>query len=83
MVYPCAYPIHTGSLHWNILRTTRALDNQVYVVMASCARPVHTPKMYQTYGHSSVVDPWAKVISDSEHEEDIIYADVDINTVYE
>mmetsp|Transcript_10593 Transcript_10593/g.12055 ORF Transcript_10593/g.12055 Transcript_10593/m.12055 type:complete len:94 (-) Transcript_10593:15-296(-) len=68
-------------MHWDILRKIRALDNQAYFAFASSARPVENLELYQPYGHSSVVDPWGKVIADSEHEETIVYADIDMNEV--
>lgn len=83
LVYPSVFTIPTGEMHWDILRKTRALDNQAYFAFCSAARPVETPELFQVYGHSSVVDPWGKVIADSEHDECIVYADIDISKVDE
>ena len=83
LVFPSAFSITTGSLHWDILRKIRPLDNQAFFAFSSPARPVDDEEMYQAYGHSSVVDPWGKVIADSEHDEEIIVSEVDIAKVYE
>ena len=83
LVYPAAYPIHTGTLHWDVLRKIRALDNQAYFTFCSAARPVDDEEMYQTYGHSSIVDPWGKVIVDCEHDEELLISEIDIATVYD
>lgn len=38
---------------------------------------------YVAWGHSTVVDPWGKVVSTTEHAPDLIYADVDLGVVEE
>mmetsp|Transcript_11834 Transcript_11834/g.13454 ORF Transcript_11834/g.13454 Transcript_11834/m.13454 type:complete len:118 (+) Transcript_11834:565-918(+) len=82
LIFPAAFTKHTGGLHWDILRKGRALDNQAFFAFCSPARP-DDEKRYQPYGHSSVLDPWGKVIADSEHEETIVYSDIDLNLVSE
>ncbi|KAL6075955.1 Omega-amidase nit3 [Balamuthia mandrillaris] len=76
MCYPGAFNMTTGPLHWELLQRARAVDNQVYVAAVSPAR--NPESGYQAWGHSSVVDPWGTVIATTEHEEDIIYADIDM-----
>lgn len=80
LLFPACFNTTTGPLHWDILRKGRALDNQTFFAFCSPARPEDTTR-FQAYGHSSVVDPWGKVIEDSEHEETIIYADIDLNLI--
>ncbi|CAE6457383.1 unnamed protein product [Rhizoctonia solani] len=75
MIYPGAFNLTTGPLHWELLQRARAVDNQMYVAMCSPARDMTAG--YHAWGHSMVVDPMGKVISTTEHEEAIIHADID------
>lgn len=38
---------------------------------------------YQAWGHSTVVGPWGDVITTTDHDEAIIYADIDVDRVDE
>ena len=76
ILYPGAFNMTTGPLHFELLQRARASDNQLYVAACSPARD-EASGGYVAWGHSSVVDPWAKVISKAEASETIIYADVD------
>ncbi|CAE6516675.1 unnamed protein product [Rhizoctonia solani] len=75
MLYPGAFNLTTGPLHWELLQRARAVDNQIYVAMCSPARDMSAG--YHAWGHSMVVDPMGKVISTTEHEEAIVHADID------
>jgi predicted amidohydrolase len=55
MIYPGAFNMTTGPLHWELLQRSRAVDNQIYVAACSPARD--TGASYVAWGHSSVVDP--------------------------
>jgi omega-amidase len=81
LVYPSAFNTVTGPLHWDILRKGRALDNQVYFAFCSPARNIDDATSYQAYGHSSVVNPWGKVLADTEHDETIVYSDIDLDEI--
>ena len=80
LVFPAAFSKHTGTLHWDILRRGRALDNQVHFAFWSGARPDDETR-YQAYGFSSFVNPWGKVTEEWETGEDIVYSDIDISIV--
>jgi omega-amidase len=75
LVYPGAFNLTTGPLHWKLLAQARAVDNQIYVAMCSPARDMDAS--YHAYGHSMVVDPMAQVADEAEEKESIIYADLD------
>ncbi|KAL1410909.1 Omega-amidase nit3 [Vanrija albida] len=75
MIYPAAFNTTTGPMHWTHLQKARAVDNQIYVAMASPAR--HPEAAYQAYGHSSIVDPLGNVIEEADEHEAIVYADID------
>jgi len=77
LCYPGAFNMTTGPVHWELLQRARALDNQLYVAAISPARD--TTATYIAWGHSTVVDPWGKVIATTEEGQAIIYADIDLD----
>ncbi|CCH58633.1 hypothetical protein TBLA_0A08440 [Henningerozyma blattae CBS 6284] len=81
MVYPSAFNTVTGPLHWDILAKSRAIDNQIYIILCSPARDKSNPKNYQAYGHSIVVDPNGKVVSEAGEDEEIVFAELDVDLI--
>ncbi|XP_034484823.1 omega-amidase NIT2 isoform X2 [Drosophila innubila] len=79
IIYPAAFNMTTGPLHWELLQRARANDNQLFVVTTSPARD--TTAEYVAYGHSMVVDPWAKVLKAADESEQIVAADIDFSLV--
>ncbi|HHW47051.1 MAG TPA: carbon-nitrogen hydrolase family protein [Clostridiaceae bacterium] len=79
IVVPGAFNMTTGPAHWEILGRTRALDNQVYVALISPAR--NEKASYVAYGNSMVCDPWGSIIAKAGIHEEIIYAQIDLDTV--
>lgn len=73
--YPGAFNMTTGPLHWELLQRARAADNQLYVATCSPARDVAAG--YVAWGHSTLVGPFGEVLATTEHEEDIIIAEID------
>lgn len=61
----------------------RAVDTQTYFVACSSATNDEDTSLFQSWGHSGVVDPWGKIISNSEQEETILYANIDLGVVDE
>jgi len=78
MIYPGAFNLTTGPLHWELLQRGRAVDNQIYVAMCSPARDMSAG--YHAWGHSMVVDPMGVVIAETDHEEDIVFSAIDPTT---
>nr|POE80065.1 hydrolase c26a3.11 [Quercus suber] len=74
LLYPGAFNLTTGALHWELQARARAVDNQVYVGLCSPARDMDAD--YNAWGHSMVVDPNAEVISQTQEKEDIVYAEL-------
>ncbi|KAI9293290.1 nitrilase family, member 2 [Neoconidiobolus thromboides FSU 785] len=82
MIYPGAFNLTTGPLHWELLQRARAVDNQFYVAACSPARDLEAG--YNAWGHSTIVDPKGQVISTTEHEEAIVYGEInseEINSI--
>lgn len=81
LIYPGAFNLTTGALHWKLLAQGRAVDNQIYVAMCSPARDMSAT--YNAWGHSMIVDPMAKVLVEAEETETIVEAEIDGSVVLE
>ncbi len=76
---PAAFNLTTGPVHWELSMRMRAVDNQVFFAAVSPAR--NMDGVYQAYGHSMIVDPWADILCEAGTGEEIIYADIDTDRV--
>lgn len=74
MIYPGAFNLTTGPLHWELLQRARAVDNQMYVAACSPARDLKAS--YHAWGHSTIVGPAGNVIETMDENQGIIYADL-------
>ncbi|MCJ1361740.1 hypothetical protein MMC16_000840 [Acarospora aff. strigata] len=81
LVYPGAFNMTTGALHWALQARARAMDNQVYVALCSPARDMEAS--YNAWGHSMVVDPNAQVLVEAGEGEDIVYAELEAGRIEE
>lgn len=77
LIYPGAFNLTTGPIHWELLGRARAMDTQCFVAVCSLARDVNFS--YVAWGHSMLVDPWAKVISKAGPFEEVIFGDIGNN----
>ncbi|KAF9459579.1 carbon-nitrogen hydrolase [Collybia nuda] len=75
LIYPGAFNMTTGPLHWELLARARAVDNQVYVSTCSPARDLNAG--YHAWGHSMVTDPLGKIVTEAAEGEEIVFADID------
>ncbi|XWS17603.1 hypothetical protein CRYUN_Cryun33cG0081200 [Craigia yunnanensis] len=75
LCYPGAFNMTTGPLHWELLQRARAMDNQLYVATCSPARDAAAG--YVAWGHSTLVGPFGEVLATTEHDEEIIIAEID------
>ncbi|KZO95865.1 carbon-nitrogen hydrolase [Calocera viscosa TUFC12733] len=75
MIYPSAFNMTTGPMHWELLQRGRAVDNQMYVSMCSPARNLSAD--YHAWGHSMIVDPYGNIVGTTDENESIVYGDVD------
>lgn len=62
LLYPGSFNQTTGPLHWELLLRARALDNQCFAVGVSVAQFKEDPTVYQAWAHSTLVDPFGKVL---------------------
>ncbi|KAK4541897.1 hypothetical protein LTR36_007261 [Oleoguttula mirabilis] len=81
LLYPGAFNLTTGALHWELQARARAMDNQVYVGLCSPARDMEAD--YNAWGHSTIVDPNAGVMAQLDEKEDIVYADLNNEKIEE
>ncbi|KAF5330629.1 hypothetical protein D9619_005715 [Psilocybe cf. subviscida] len=81
LVYPGAFNLTTGPLHWELLQRSRAVDNQIFFSMCSPARDLTAG--YHAWGHSMVVDPMGRVLSEAGEGEEILYAEIDPSVMAE
>ena len=75
MIYPGAFNLVTGPLHWHLLGRARAVDNQIYTLLCSPARNMESD--YKAFGHSLVCNPKGEIISEAGEDEDIVFAELD------
>ena len=81
LLYPGAFNMTTGALHWSLQARARAMDNQVYVGLCSPARDMQAE--YNAWGHSMIVDPNAEVLDELDEKESIVYADLNGDRIEE
>ncbi|MCK8823632.1 carbon-nitrogen hydrolase family protein [Fuchsiella alkaliacetigena] len=79
IILPAAFNTTTGPAHWQLLLQSRAVDNQVFTVGASPAR--NEGADYEVYGHSMVVDPWARILAEAGSEEELLICEIDLTKV--
>lgn len=81
ILYPGAFNLTTGPLHWDVLLRSRAIDNQLFV--AGVATAADKKAKNCSYGHSIVLSPWGKTITKAEYEEAMLYADINLDEIKE
>ncbi|KAL9600810.1 MAG: hypothetical protein Q9219_002948 [cf. Caloplaca sp. 3 TL-2023] len=81
LLYPGAFNLTTGALHWSLQARARAMDNQLYVGLCSPARDMEAS--YNAWGHSMIVDPNAAIMTEAGENEEIVYADLDGDKIEE
>ena len=77
IVCPAEWPSRRGD-GFDLLSRARAFENHVYVAAVNC---VGTFKGDPFYGHSRVIDPMNNIIAEGGSNEEIIYAEIDLEMV--
>ncbi|MBR0294209.1 MAG: carbon-nitrogen family hydrolase, partial [Acidaminococcaceae bacterium] len=77
IVCPAEWPSRRGD-GFDLLSRARAFENHVYVAAVNC---VGTFKGDPFYGHSRIIDPMNNIIAEGGSNEEIIYAEIDLEKV--
>jgi len=81
LLYPGAFNLTTGKLHWELQARARAMDNQVFVGLCSPSRDMDAE--YHAWGHSVVVDPNAEVLGSLDEKEGILEVELEQGRIEE
>ncbi|EFN76982.1 Nitrilase-like protein 2 [Harpegnathos saltator] len=81
LIYPGAFNMTTGPLHWSLLQRSRANDNQLYVACVSPARG--SPPGYVAWGHTQLTNPWGEILNELDDSEDMLVNEIDLKIVDE
>ncbi|KAK3056286.1 Carbon-nitrogen hydrolase [Extremus antarcticus] len=85
LLYPSAFTVPTGKVHWLPLLRARAIECQAYVIAAAQVGK-HNEKR-ASYGHSVVIDPWGEVVAElggeGEGGPEVVFAEIDLERVRE
>lgn len=76
LLYPSAFTAVTGTVHWETLLRARAVETGCYVLAANqCGQ--HSEKR-ASYGHSTLVDPWGRVLASLDAAPGVLCAELDL-----
>ncbi len=81
ILLPAAFNLTTGPAHWELSVRMRAVDNQVYFMGVQPARDPDCS--FKAWGHSTVSDPFGRVIDSCDEDPAIIFADIDTDMIRE
>ncbi len=75
---PAAFTVPTGQAHWETLLRARAIETGASVIAP--AQGGRHEDGRATWGHSTIIDPWGKVLAKLDHDEPgVIVADLDLD----
>ena len=72
---PAAFTRVTGDAHWRTLLRARAIENLAYVIAPG--QFGEHPDGRSTYGHSTIIDPWGKVLAEQAEGNCAVVAEID------
>lgn len=75
---PAAFPQYTGSMYWEALLRTRAVENQLYIVAAG---QFGVSKSNVFFGSSAIIDPWGTVVAKAPQTEGVTIQEIDLSYV--
>ena len=78
---PSAFTWNTGDAHWHALLRARAIENQLWMVAPG--QGGQNSERRRTYGHSLIVDPWGKVVSELDEGPGVVTGDLDAKLLTE
>ena len=74
---PSAFTAYTGQAHWEPLLRARAIENQVYIIAPG--QFGKSTKSFETYGHSMIIDPWGKILTELPDGPGFVTAEIDLD----
>ena len=77
--YPGNFTEWSGSKHWQLLLSSRALDSHCFVV--GCSTALNNNMEYKSYGHSLIVNPWGEVLNEFSNGANSDIVNIDLNVV--
>ncbi|TWC27930.1 putative amidohydrolase [Pseudomonas sp. SJZ079] len=69
---PAAFTAVTGAAHWQVLTRARAIETQCYLLAAG--QGGRHPGGRETFGHSAIIDPWGRVLTEQAQGEALLLA---------
>jgi omega-amidase len=79
LVYPGAFNLVSGPVHWELLARARAVDTQAFVLLCSPARSADGVPGYKAWGHSVAVGPFGEVLATTDEREGTVVASLDLS----
>src|ERR1700742_4498846 len=79
LAIPSSFTKQTGEAHWHVLMRARAIENGCYVFAAAQGGKHENGR--ETFGHSIVVDPWGRVVTEGGTEPGVVMAEIDPSQV--
>ena len=80
MVYPAAFNLLTGPLHWHLLGELGLLTTR-YLLPFFVLPARNLESEYKAYGHSLVCDPKGEIVTEAGDGEDILFAELDPDSI--
>ena len=81
ILIPAAFTVPTGKAHWQTLVRARAIENNLFVVATGMCGKHHANR--KTYGYSSIISPWGKIINKLDNKPKILNTSINIQEVIE
>ena len=81
LLVPAAFTVPTGHDHWQVLLRARAIETQSFVLASAQAGTHATGR--QTYGRSTIIDPWGVVLTIVPDGGELGFAELDFGKVAE
>ena len=76
---PANFTKATGEAHWMMLLRARAIENGLFIVApAQCGRFLGG---FEAFGHSTVIDPWGRVLVEHDDAPGVSLIELDLNEV--
>ena len=79
LLVPSAFTVPTGKAHWHVLLRARAIEAACFVIAPAQAGQHEDGR--ETFGHSSVVDPWGDILLDMGTQSGLAFADIEMERV--